>query len=111
MIAHLAVTTHLVVPALILAVVLAVITGVMSAIKQYSVRDYTFTFFGFVFLAMPTFWIAQLLKDTAVNFNLATGTHFFGTLGDHSIPQPDGFWPQLSRLRSDTSCCRRSRWR
>ncbi len=96
LVAHLSVTTHLVVPALFLAVTLAVITGVMSAIKQYSFRDYTFTFFGFLFLAMPTFWIAQLLKDTAVNFNLATGTHFFGTLGDHSIPQPSGFWPQLT---------------
>jgi peptide/nickel transport system permease protein len=92
---HLGVTTHLVVPALFLAVTLAVITGVMSAIKQYSFRDYTFTFFGFLFLAMPAFWIAQLLKDTAVNFNLATGTRFFGTLGDRSIPQPAGFGPQM----------------
>lgn len=95
LITHLGVTTHLVVPALFLAVTLAVITGVMSAMKQYSIRDYTFTFFGFLFLAMPAFWIAQLLKDTAVNFNLATGTHFFGTLGDRSIPPPDGFGPQF----------------
>jgi len=93
--AHLGVTTHLVVPALLLAIVLAVVTGVMSAIKQYSFRDYTFTFFGFLFLAMPAFWIAQLLKDTAVNFNIATNTHFFSVLGDRSIPQPEGFGPQL----------------
>ncbi len=96
LIAHLAVTTHLVVPALLLSVSLAVVTGVISAVKQYSVRDYAFTFLSFLFFAMPAFWIAQLLKDTAVNFNLATGTHFFGTLGDHSIPQPSGFWPQLT---------------
>ena len=88
MMRHFGVTTRLVVLALIVAIVLAVITGVMSAIKQYSVRDYTFTFLGFVFLSMPTFWIAQLLKTIAVNFNLSTGTHFFGTLGADSIPQP-----------------------
>ncbi len=89
---HFGVTLHLVVLALVLAVVLAVITGVMSAIKQYSVRDYTFTFLGFVFLSMPSFWIAQLLKTLAVNFNLATGTHFFGTIGDRSQPAPTGTW-------------------
>jgi peptide/nickel transport system permease protein len=95
MMRHFGVTTRLIVLALIVAIVLAVLTGVMSAIKQYSVRDYTFTFLGFVFLSMPTFWIAQLLKTIAVNFNTSTGTHFFGTLGAYSIPQPDGFWNRI----------------
>src|SRR6185369_16207287 len=53
MMRHFGVTTRLIVLALIVAIVLAVLTGVMSAIKQYSVRDYTFTFLGFVFLSMP----------------------------------------------------------
>jgi peptide/nickel transport system permease protein len=92
MLSHFVTTTRLVVLALLLAITLAVITGVVSAIKQYSVRDYTFTFIGFVFLSMPTFWIAQLLKTVAVNYNLSTGTRFFGTIGASTIPAPDGAW-------------------
>jgi peptide/nickel transport system permease protein len=68
----------------------------MSAVKQYSVRDYTFTFIGFVFVSMPSFWIAQLLKTLAVSYNQATGTRFFGTIGAASAIQPSGFFPRLS---------------
>jgi peptide/nickel transport system permease protein len=89
---HFQVTFHLVFFALLLSIVLGVLTGVVSAIKQYSARDYTLTFMGFVFLSMPSFWIAQLLKDLAVNYNNATGTHFFGTIGSASIPAPIGAW-------------------
>jgi peptide/nickel transport system permease protein len=52
-----------------ISVLLAVITGVVSAVKQYSLTDYTTTFLGFVFLSMPTFWFALLLKQAGVWFN------------------------------------------
>ena len=49
----LGVTSRLVIVALILSVILAVITGVYSAVKQYTFFDYSSTFVGFLFLAMP----------------------------------------------------------
>jgi peptide/nickel transport system permease protein len=87
----LAVTLRLVLAAMLLALVLALITGVFSAYRQYSKMDYSFTFAGFVFLAMPTFWIASLLKLGAINFNDATQSAFGGKriipmLGQESDP-------------------------
>jgi peptide/nickel transport system permease protein len=92
---RLGVTMRLIVVAMAVALVLAVVTGVLSAYRQYSRFDYTATFFGFLFLAMPTFWIAQLLKTGGVAFNGATGTRVFFTIGDSSDIPPDGWWNQL----------------
>jgi peptide/nickel transport system permease protein len=83
----LGVTAKLVIFAVLIALTRAVITGVVSAVKQYSVTDYTTTFMGFLFLSMPTFWFAILLKQGALKFNEGTNTHFFGTIGDRSIIQ------------------------
>jgi peptide/nickel transport system permease protein len=78
------VTFRLVLVAMLLALILAVITGVLSAVRQYSKFDYAMTFTGFVFLAMPSFWIAIVLKDLAVRYNQATGTTAFYTIGETS---------------------------
>jgi peptide/nickel transport system permease protein len=76
------VTLRLVILAMLIALLLAVLTGVLSAYKQYSVTDYSFTFVGFVFVAMPAFWIAALLKTGAISFNGAVEP----TLGSRPIP-------------------------
>jgi peptide/nickel transport system permease protein len=78
------VTLRLVFVAVLLALVFAVLSGVLSAVRQYSRFDYTMTFAGFVFLAMPSFWIAIVLKDLAVRYNKGTGTTIFYTIGDRS---------------------------
>jgi peptide/nickel transport system permease protein len=79
-----AVTLRLVFAAMLLAVVLAVVAGVVGAVRQYSKTDYTLTFAGFLFLAMPSFWLAILLKDAGIWFNRTTGSTVFYTLGDRS---------------------------
>jgi peptide/nickel transport system permease protein len=79
-----AVTLRLVLAAMLLAVVLAVVAGVIGAVRQYSKTDYTLTFAGFLFLAMPSFWLAILLKDAGIWFNRTTGSTVFYTLGDRS---------------------------
>ena len=81
---RLIVTLRLVLCAMLLALVLAIITGVLSAVRQYSKTDYTFTLLGFVFVSMPTFWIAVVLKHGALVVNEATGERIFFTLGDKS---------------------------
>jgi peptide/nickel transport system permease protein len=82
---RLVITLRLVLVSVIIALIFAVITGVVSAIKQYSITDYTFTFIGFLFLAMPTFWFAVLLKSAGIAFNQSTGTQTFYTIGDKSV--------------------------
>jgi peptide/nickel transport system permease protein len=91
------VTLRLVFIATLLALVFAVLNGVLSAVKQYSSFDYTVTFTGFIFLAMPSFWLALLLKDIAVRYNLATGSTTFFTIGEAS-PDTSGFtaWQKIT---------------
>nr|WP_275941568.1 ABC transporter permease [Planosporangium mesophilum] len=81
---RLVVSLRLVLISVLIALIFAVITGVVSAVKQYSATDYTFTFTGFLFLAMPTFWFAILLKSAAISYNQAIGTQTFFTIGDKS---------------------------
>lgn len=85
---RLIVTLRLVVLSVVIALLFAIVTGVVSAIKQYSVTDYSFTFVGFLFLAMPTFWFAILLKSLGIWINNLDGdpqTQIFYTIGDKSV--------------------------
>lgn len=76
-----AITLRLVLFATLASVGLAILTGVVSAVKQYSKLDYTLTFIGFLALAMPIFWLASLLKEAAVQTNKGLGTDLFKTYG------------------------------
>ncbi|MBW8173139.1 ABC transporter permease subunit [Ornithinimicrobium sp. Arc0846-15] len=61
---------RLVTLATVIAIVLGVAMGVLSAIRQYTAFDYTVTFVAFVFFSLPVFWAAVLLKQYgAIEFN------------------------------------------
>jgi peptide/nickel transport system permease protein len=92
------ITMRLIALAMVLALVLAVVIGVISAVKQYSKTDYTATFLGFLFLAMPAFWLAILLKQAGIEFNNAVDEQVVFTIGDSSVPPPEGFWPQVADI-------------
>jgi len=63
-------TLRLVVAATVLAIVLGVLVGIISALRQYSGFDYTITFSAFLFFSLPLFWVAVLLKQyVAIAFN------------------------------------------
>ncbi|WP_019814183.1 ABC transporter permease [Saccharomonospora saliphila] len=94
-IARFGVTFRLIFLAMALALVLAIVVGVVSAVKQYSKVDYTATFFGFLFLAMPSFWFAILLKEAGISFNNAVGDQVLYTIGDSSIHIAGGSWDKL----------------
>jgi peptide/nickel transport system permease protein len=53
-------TAQLVVWGVLVAAVAAVAIGVYSALRQYSVFDYTFTGLSFIGLALPPFWFGLL---------------------------------------------------
>jgi peptide/nickel transport system permease protein len=77
------VTFRMVTLAIVIAVLVAVVVGVYSAVKQYSVGDYVATFVGFLFLSMPVFWLAALLKEIgAVKINSWLGGRYVYTIGE-----------------------------
>jgi peptide/nickel transport system permease protein len=92
------ITFRLIAVAMLLALVLAIVVGVISAVKQYSGTDYTFTFFGFLFLAMPSFWFAILLKEGGINFNTTVGNQVLFTIGDSSVYVTGGAWAHFTDI-------------
>jgi peptide/nickel transport system permease protein len=92
------ITMRLVLLAMVIALVLAVVVGVLTAVRQYSKADYTATFLGFLFLAMPAFWLAILLKQGGIEFNNAVGSQAIYTIGASSIPPPKGFFAQVGDI-------------
>lgn len=58
-----ATSVQLVFAATVLALVLGVAVGLISALRQYSSIDYAITFVSFVLFALPVFWVAVLLKQ------------------------------------------------
>ena len=72
--------------ALLFTFVIAFPVGFLSAVKQYSVTDYVFTFFGFLGLAIPNFLFALVL--------MYLGYHWYGTVfgGLFSAAYVDAPW-------------------
>ncbi len=105
------ITLRLIAVAMILALVLAVVVGVVSAVKQYSKTDYTATFLGFLFLAMPAFWLAILLKQAGIDFNNAVGEQVIYTIGATSVPPTGGLLAQVADIVGPHGAARPSRWR
>ncbi len=63
-------TLRLVTAATLLAIVVGIAVGIISAIRQYSGFDYSVTFLAFLFFSLPVFWAAVLLKEYgAIRFN------------------------------------------
>lgn len=97
---RLLITVRLIILAIVLALVFAVAVGVVSAVKRYSILDHGLTFVGFLFLSMPAFWFAILLKQWAINTNDSVGRMLFFTVGEHSIPSPVGVLATVGDLAS-----------
>ncbi len=63
-------TLRLVLTAALVAIVVGITIGILSALRQYSGFDYSITFAAFVFFSLPSFWVAVLLKQYgAILFN------------------------------------------
>jgi peptide/nickel transport system permease protein len=64
------ITFRLVIASTILAILLGITIGMITAIRQYSRFDYTMTFVSFLLFSLPIFWVAVLLKEyMAIQFN------------------------------------------
>src|SRR5215210_158266 len=92
-------TLQLLGSALIIQVILAIALGVYSAIRQYSVFDYTATALSFLFLAVPVFWLALILQVVFTNMFLKWDIRFFYTAQLSSIDPGSGFHFVLDRIQ------------
>ena len=91
------VTLRLVLASVFIALILAVITGVISAVRQYSAFDYSTTFFGFLFFSMPLFWFAALLKAGGIWYNSNVNSNTFFTIGERTPGiQSAPFWERMA---------------
>ena len=72
-------TLQLITFSTVVAILLGIMVGIISALRQYTGFDYSITFVSFLLYSLPTFWVAVLLKQFgAIEFNTF--------LGDPSIP-------------------------
>ena len=56
-------TLQLVTFASVAAIILGLVVGITTALRQYSSYDYGVTFISFLFFSLPIFWVAVLLKQ------------------------------------------------
>jgi peptide/nickel transport system permease protein len=87
-------TLQLVFVAELLAVLIAVVIGVISALRQYSAFDYSATTLSFLGLATPVFWLALMLQVGVVLIYEHTGHRLFPIAGLNSVDPGTGvsFW-------------------
>jgi peptide/nickel transport system permease protein len=86
------VTLRLLVAAVLIAMVLGVLIGIVAALRQYTKFDYLSTFFAFVFFSMPVFWLGAMLKDVGIRLNQALGCQCFDTVGERTPGLEGGFF-------------------
>ena len=84
-------TLQLIILAEILAVVIAIAVGVIAAVKQYSIFDYSTTTLSFIGFSTPVFWLALILQIIFTNIYLNFDYRIFYTSG-LSSPNPGNFW-------------------
>jgi peptide/nickel transport system permease protein len=93
------VTVRLTLAALVLSSLVGIGVGVLSAVRQYSLLDYTFTFLSFLGLSVPGFFLALVLVAV---FSLQL--ELFPTSGMYTLTLPpdasawDRFWDSVRYL-------------
>jgi peptide/nickel transport system permease protein len=83
-------TLQLIIPAILIASIFAIIVGVYSAVRQYSVFDYATTTFTFLGFATPVFWLALILQVIFTNIYLNWHVRVFYIFG-LSNPNPSNW--------------------
>lgn len=90
------VTLTLVVTAIAIGVVVSLLAGTIAGLNKRRWQDLLITPLAFLLLAMPSFWLAVLLKQAGILANQSTGYQIFYTVGAHSIPVPTDFAAKLA---------------
>src|SRR5215210_2739026 len=93
-------TLQFILSAIIISLILGVGIGVYSALRQYSVFDYTATTLSFIGFATPVFWLALMLQVLMVQIFLKWDIRVFYTSGlSSSVNAGHGFHFLLDRVQ------------
>ena len=92
-------TLQFILSAIIISVIIGTAIGVYSALRQYSVFDYTATTVSFIGFATPVFWLALMLQVLVVNIYLKWNVRIFYTSGLSSVNPGHGFQFLLDRIQ------------
>ena len=81
------VTLEMTVFALILAVLVSIPIGILSAVRQYSAGDYIFMFLALVGISIPEFWFGMMLILTfSINLGWLPATYVVGSMKTLIMP-------------------------
>jgi peptide/nickel transport system permease protein len=92
-------TLQLLVTVEIISVIVAIGIGVLSAIRQYSVFDYSMTTLSFIGFSMPVFWLALILQVLFTNIFLKWHVRIFYTAQLSSVDPGHGLHFLLDRAQ------------
>jgi peptide/nickel transport system permease protein len=99
MLNRLKVTLQLIIAAEVLTLLLAIGIGVYSAVRQYSVFDYSMTTLSFLGLAIPVFWLGLILQIIFVNIFNKWGVRIFYTSGLDNVDPGTGIHFFVQRVQ------------
>jgi peptide/nickel transport system permease protein len=92
-------TLELMVTAIGVALIVGVLFGILSAIKQYSWVDFTITTLAFFGQSMPVFWFALMVQLAfSVNGFTCCGYHIALPSAGHSSGEDSGFGDRILHL-------------
>ncbi|MCH1626214.1 ABC transporter permease [Fredinandcohnia quinoae] len=86
-------TLLLMIVSTLLAIVIAIPFGIISAIRPYSKIDYTVTVTSFLGLATPSFWFGLLLIMI-----FSVHLHWFPASGTQTLNMPFSLWDRIHHL-------------
>jgi peptide/nickel transport system permease protein len=92
-------TLELLVAVLVLSVLIGIAIGIFSAIRQYSLFDYSATTLSFIGFAMPVFWIALILQVIFTDIYLGWHVRIVYTSGLSSANPGHGLHFLLDRIQ------------
>lgn len=86
-------TLVLMITAFVIWVTLAILLGVMAAVKRYSLFDQAVTFFSYIFYSLPTFWLGLILIFVfAIDLRLVPPQGIVDTRGACGAFNTQQFW-------------------
>ncbi|WP_176084734.1 ABC transporter permease [Martelella sp. HB161492] len=92
------VTLRLVMTSIVIASLLALVAGTIAALYRNRAADHVISTSAFILIALPSFWLAVLLKQLGIAFNKAAHARIFYTVGDVSVPAPTQLLPLLANM-------------
>lgn len=94
------VTLRLVAVAIVIAAFFSLIAGTFAALYRNRAFDHLISTSSFILIALPSFWLAVLLKQGGIAINRTFHYRVLFTVGDVSVPAPHELLPLIGDMAS-----------